>query len=103
MKEEKDELNQVIDRLLDDPGFSRRTASSVIAKSKKTRAWPLRPFLLAAAAVTIACTVLLLVGRNQTQPSGLSTRSADELATEAQSESAWAQTDDVISSALANR
>ncbi|MCE9597126.1 MAG: hypothetical protein K8S54_04085 [Spirochaetia bacterium] len=100
---EREELNRIIDGLQADSSFTERTRLHVVSRTRKSRAIK-RIAGATAAAITVASSVFLFSNRvSDSQQNASMGISRAELATQTQTQMRWAQTDDVISSALANR
>lgn len=105
MSSTKESLNAIIDRLQVDTSFTERTSAFVLKRTRRTRA--IKRSLFTASLVAFSLTGFWFSGRvSDGGPLNLNASfivSRAELATQTQTQMRWAETDDVISSALANR
>ncbi|EPG64155.1 hypothetical protein [Leptospira wolffii] len=107
----KNELNKTIERLIEDPDFSRRIASRIVvqAANREKERFPLKSWQALAAAILLGigatfATYLLRTEKVQfSDYSGLSNQSAKAIASPIETEYAWEATDLIIEASFSER
>lgn len=96
-------LDQILDRLQNDSTFTERTSLQIVKKVKRTRAMKRSACAVLVVVVAFCGYVLTTKSPESGQWNAALGVSRAELATQSQTQLRWAETDDVISSALVNR